>query len=411
MRWSKVSVGGWLLMAVAACSSQVPIGDVRKDGATTPGSGGAPGSGGMADSGDTAGSSGMGNAGEGGTSMRDAAVDSTIDAGADAAESSASDAGSKPPGMDGDGNASETSTTDGEAGIAIREGGLPDGRPTACEVVLSLVKGDSWIAFDSDRDNANRNLYMMHPDGTALTQLTKGTNDDREPFFSYDGTQLSYTSMIAGTPQIFIMDMRTRTSVQLTHRPQGADQSAFSRDGQWVSYRSAESAYVVKTDGTGEKVVARSVDAGQDGYWWPRFSGDGSELVVQALDIGTAAFKLDGTGFRSVAKGSWLASGPAISPSGRDVAAASGACGIAFGVWTSPVAVATYPCLELGRLVTPVDDFQSEQPSWGTDVVLAYRRTDRLTQRGLIAMVSRADNRACLLTSGPDDSAHPSWSQ
>ena len=37
-----------------------------------------------------------------------------------------------------------------------------------------------WIAFASDRDG-HSHLYMIHPDGTGLTQLTSGNSEDTTP--------------------------------------------------------------------------------------------------------------------------------------------------------------------------------------------------------------------------------------
>jgi len=396
MRASWISRSSLLALIAIACSSEVPIGDLRRDDGTTSmaGSSGAAGSGGAA-----------------GTPASDAAIDRTTLAGnGGGAGASSTDAASEGPADVGAGGTS----TDGAAGSPGAEGGPRDsgdaGELTACEAVLSRVNRASWIAFDSDRDDFHRNLYMVHPDGTELTQLTKGTSNEREPFFTFDGTKLSYTATAAGVPQVFIMNLATRTSVQLTHRAEGADQSTFSRDGNWVAFHSGFSVYVMKTDGTGERAVAAPVgpNAG-NAYSWPAFSADGRELVIQNLDTtGLAAFKLDGGGNRTVGGSHW----PAVSPSGIDLAS-SFECdgGTVDGIWTSPFALATIPCISLGRRITPKDGYVSERASWGTESVLAYRRADQSTRLGVIAMIVRGDGRPCLLTSGPEDSANPSWSQ
>jgi hypothetical protein len=54
---------------------------------------------------------------------------------------------------------------------------------------------------------------------------------------------------------------------------------------------------------------------------------------------------------------------------------------------------------------------QSERPTWGTGLVLAYHRFERATNRAVIAMISAVDSQPCVLTSGPEDSRNPSWSQ
>jgi hypothetical protein len=415
---SRVSRWSWLVWALAACSSDpTPIGDVRNDADT----------GNVTDSGDAAGGgdetggagsagasgSGAGNGGASGTSMVDASDGATTGGSGGAADASTTD-GAGASGQGGNAGAGGTSMSDGAAGTGGATGGQPDaadgapGTQPACAGLLSMVDRESWIAFDSDRDGLNRNLYLIRPDRTGLTQLTKGMNVDREPFFSYDGMRLSYTSVVEGKSQIFIMDLNTLAAVQVTHRPEGADQSSFSRDGQWVAFRSGASIYVIKTDGTGEQLVASGADS-FNSYRWPAFSFDGTELVFDRAGI--FAIKLDGTGLRPLAGGSMPYTGtPAVSPSGVDVAASISCDRGAYStsIWMSPFATNSQYCK--GRRITPVDLLLSERPTWGTSLVLAYHRTDRATNRAVIAMISAVDSQPCILTSGPEDSRNPSWS-
>ncbi|HMI86449.1 MAG TPA: hypothetical protein VK550_20290 [Polyangiaceae bacterium] len=404
---------GWLAWVLAACSSPTPIRDMRNAAGTM----NAVDSGGAAGSGAAAGHAGNGD----GSSRGGASGTSTIDAASDRATTGGSGGTADATTTDGDAGASRdrgqggaggATMNDGAADIGGATGGQSDaadgspGTQPACGGLLAMIDRASWIAFDSDRDSLNRNLYMMHPDRSQLTQLTKGMNVDREPFFSYDGTRLSYTSVVAGKSQIFIMDLATRTSVQVTHRLEGADEPSFSRDGQWVAFHSGPSVYIIMTDGTGERLVAAGLDDANANRS-PVFSADGSELVFNGHV--TNAVKLDGTGIRSTGTGAT----PAISPSGVDIASSIG-CDALGPFWTaaismSPFATTTDQCR--GRRITPVDDFMSVHPTWGTSIVLAYHRFDRATNRAVIAMISAVDSQPCILTSGPEDSRNPSWSQ
>ncbi|HMJ54377.1 MAG TPA: hypothetical protein VK540_19985 [Polyangiaceae bacterium] len=431
MTWSRAIGWSWLAWALSACGSPVSIGNVRNDADATnlDDSGGATGSGGESGSAGHGGASGSGaaggggasgSAGHGGASGRGGAAGASIDAATDVAttdgagggtDASTDDAadGSGQGGTAGEGGAS---MSDGAAGTGDATGDRPDaveggpGTQPACARILATVNRDSWIAFDSDRDALKRNLYMMRPDLSGLTQLTTGTNVDREPFFSYDGTRLSYTSVVAGISQIFIMDLASRTSVQVTRRPEGADQSSFSRDGQWVAFHSGRSIYVIKTDGTGERLVGTGPDYVNDSTW-PAFSADGTVLLFDQGDV--YSLKLDGTGLRSVVNNGGSSSRmSAVSPSGVDLAI-SLACNPSQGIWTVPFAMTTEGCS--GHRVTPYDNFNSWRPTWGTGSVLAYYRADRGTNRAVIVMISTVDPQPCFLTAGPEDSRNPSWSQ
>jgi Tol biopolymer transport system component len=419
--WSRLSRWSCLAWAVSACSSPVSIGDlrdVRIDTRTTSMAGSAGTSGGAGQSG-SAGSGGtLGTAGTSGEPAIDAATDI---APTDGAAGSSADGAAGAAGQGGNAGSGGAPNSDAAAGA----GGHPDasdggpGTQPSCAPLWAMVNPKSWIAFDSDRDNYRRNIYMMHPDGSELTQLTQGANVDREPFFSYDGTRLLYTSTVAGTPHIFILDLVTRTPVQLTHRDDGADQAAFSRDGQWVAFHSNRSIFVIKADGTGERVIIAPLPGDGVDHHWPGFSADGSEVVFDLGNYQIVAAKVAGSGLRSLVNGEygWLR-GPAVSPAGTDVAYAldcnppplMGRAATTW-IWISPFTAVIEHCKGQVPPVTPADGFDAERPTWGNDTVLAYRRYDRSSNVGVIAMISRTDARPCLLTTGPYDSANPSWSR
>jgi Tol biopolymer transport system component len=415
--WSKLSRWSWLAWALSACSSPVSLGDVRDTRTTSmAGSAGASGSGGQSGS-----SGGGGTSGAAGTSGEPAIDAATDIAPADGAAGSNADGAAGAAGRGGNAGGGGAPNSDGAAGA----GGHPDASDgghftqPSCAPLLAMVNPKSWIAFDSDRDNYRRNIYMMHPDGSELTQLTQGANVNREPFFSYDGTRLVYTSTVAGTPHIFILDLATRTPVQLTHRSEGADQAAFSRDGQWVTFRSNRTIFVIKTDGTGERVVIGPPSGDGADYRWPTFGPDGSEVVFDRHNYEIVATKVDGSGLRPLVNGSagWIR-GSAVSPAGTDVAFALdcnpppliGRAATTW-IWISSFTATIETCKGQVPPVTPADGFDAERPTWGNDTVLAYRRYDRSSNIGVLAMISRTDARPCLLTTGPYDSANPSWSR
>jgi Tol biopolymer transport system component len=202
------------------------------------------------------------------------------------------------------------------------------------------------------------------------------------------------------------MDLVTREAVKLTHWPEGADQSSFSRDGQWVAFHSGASVHIINVDGSGERRVAAGLDD-FNAYQWPAFSADGTQLMFDRnneIDVTL----LDGTGFRYIVK-NWTSAikSPALSPSGRDIAY-SVQCAT-LSILTAPFAAATIPCE--GRRVSPSDGRNAERPTWGPDGWLAYHRVDRATNLATIAIIARTANSVpCVLTSALDDSRNPSWS-
>ena len=358
---------GFIAWTMAACGGHPP------DAGDPSGPGGAAGSGGDAGSGGAGTGKGAGGSGGGGTSP--------------AGGSSGAGGSPQPP---------------DDAG--------PPGTQPSCASLVGMLNVQGWIAFDSDHDNFHRNLYMMHPDRSGLVQLTTGLNNDREPFFSPDGKQISFTSNVNGLPQIFVMDVATRRSVKLTNQLEGADESSFSRDGQWIAFHSGDAVYIIKIDGTGEKRVSASGAAGTNAYHWPAFSAAGTELVFDRYNE-IKATQLDGTGLRYIV-GNTTAQikSPAVSPDGADVAY-QGGCFTESGIvsiWTTPFATQTQLCM--GRRVTPPDGREAKNPAWVTSAAIAYERVDRSNNLGAIAIISRALNSSpCILTPAPDDSRNPTW--
>src|SRR5260221_10287387 len=82
------------------------------------------------------------------------------------------------------GGAGATNQADA-TGEMVDPGGA--GEPVSCAAALvgEAMRG-RWIAFDSDREDLRRQIYVMHPDGTNATRLLTDTSIEKEPFFSPD---------------------------------------------------------------------------------------------------------------------------------------------------------------------------------------------------------------------------------
>jgi TolB protein len=289
--------------------------------------------------------------------------------------------------LTGDGGAS------GSAGITACGAGLPSG-------------ATGTIAFDSDRENFNRDIYTIGVDGSGLTRVTTDQSIDKEPSFSPDGRRIAFASNRSGKFQIHLVDLTTLQVTQVTSGADDADEPSFSHDGTLIAFHSGASVWVIHPDGTGASLVATGLDM-FNAYFWPHFSADDSELAFDRNNE-IDATHLDGSGFRRIVQ-NWTTTikSPAISPNGQDVAY-SVYCG-GPSIWTSPFSTTTDPCD--GRLVTPPDGADAERPTWGPNNLIAYERVDRTTNIGSIAVISRnAGSVPCLLTPDLADNRNPAWS-
>ncbi len=308
------------------------------------------------------------------------------------------------PGADGGSPAGLTTGRGGGADPGSNNPGTGGATVSACGPA-TLTGATGQIAFDSDRQDFNRDIYTMNADGSGLTRLTTEPSIEKEPAFSPDGTRVSFSSDRSGTFQIYLLDLATMQVKQLTDEAEGADESSFSHDGSLIAFHSGASVWVVHPDGTGATLVATGLDT-FNAYFWPHFSADDAELLFDRNNE-IDAVHLDGSGFRQVVQ-NWTTSikSPAVSPTGSDVAYTVW-CD-ALSVWTSPSSTTTEPCK--GRRVTPVGEPASQRPAWGPNNFIAYERVDAASNVGSIAVISRNPGSVpCLLTPDLADNRNPAW--
>jgi hypothetical protein len=72
------------------------------------------------------------------------------------------------------------------------------------------------LAFTSDQ-NGNSDIYIMHADGSGLTNLTNNPSQDSNPIWSPDGTRIAFESDRDGFTQIHLMNADGSNVIQLTH--------------------------------------------------------------------------------------------------------------------------------------------------------------------------------------------------
>ena len=74
------------------------------------------------------------------------------------------------------------------------------------------------LAFISNR-NGPLKVYTAKADGTELTQLTQGPDEDDSPSWSPDGKQIAFVSNRDGNPEIYRMNADGSDQTRLTDDP------------------------------------------------------------------------------------------------------------------------------------------------------------------------------------------------
>ena len=166
-----------------------------------------------------------------------------------------------------------------------------------------------WIAFNSDREGGDLRGYLIRPDGTDLTPLPI---DGWVEYiaFSPDGTQIAYEGHNDGDYDVYVADIATGETTQLTDAPGGDGWPAWSPDGKTIAFTTERDdcthvpddedcwhgdepgehrdVWLMDADGSNPRRV--TPEAGQFVAWSP----DGRHLLVS----GRALYVLrpDGTG-------------------------------------------------------------------------------------------------------------------
>ncbi len=154
-----------------------------------------------------------------------------------------------------------------------------------------------WIVYTSER-NGLADIYRVHPDGTGVERLTDHVAFDDQGALSPNGRTLAFVSTrAAGTADIWLMDIASKTYTNLTKHHSGNFRPAWSPDGAWIAFSSDRDAqprvnpghwehlqstgiYIVRPDGTGLRRLTR-----KDGFAGsPSWSSDGKRLLFYETD-------------------------------------------------------------------------------------------------------------------------------
>ena len=120
--------------------------------------------------------------------------------------------------LDGTGVVNITNNTHNDGGPQLSDSdGLP-GAPSAVPFSgPSLSPDGTQIAFTSNRDGPDLDVFIMNADGTNVIQLTSSSADDYDPFWLPGGGEVAFVSTLSGgSPQLWKINTTSHAQVQLT---------------------------------------------------------------------------------------------------------------------------------------------------------------------------------------------------
>jgi Tol biopolymer transport system component len=176
------------------------------------------------------------------------------------------------------------------------------------------------IAFSSNRDDADYDIYAIDPDGGHLVRLTNSEGFDGYPSWSPDGDRIAFRSDRDGDPEIYLMDPDGNNVEQLTHNTARDTLPIWSEDGNsivFVSDRAGSAqVFVMRADGTHQTQVTFSPDTEQN--VWAAFL-DGGKIIFTHQTEETSVLQTihkDGKGLREFPTGTEFPGDPDVTHRG-----------------------------------------------------------------------------------------------
>jgi hypothetical protein len=196
----------------------------------------------------------------------------------------------------------------------------------------------AWLVLDAQPEGEQRGVYLLSAQefGSCSTRLSPAEQTAKQPAFSDDGKLVAYVADTDGTDQIYVFDLNSGESEQVTDLAQGASYPTFAPSGLQLAFVTGDAeglrdGLIEDAPDIGDLMlvdlkshVTQTVRPREQGDQFPYFSPVfvGPDRIYMANTYGMLQVQLDGGTPVSVlvTPSPSLAQDPAPSPDGRFVA-------------------------------------------------------------------------------------------
>ena len=290
------------------------------------------------------------------------------------------------------------------------------------------------IAFTRMREDVDRagsdyrlhaEIWMMNRDGSDPVRLTHNTTDDLGAVWSPDGKTIAFYGvqfapnaagqLVAGTPQIFLIDVGTRAQRPLLNdlgEPVRGRFPSWSPDGRQIAFDTSgptSNIAIINLDGTGSKQITNEPTSRSTR---PDWSPDGRKLAFARGSVGNEqlyVMNVDGSDLiRVTDPGSGGHSqAPDWSPDGRRIVFQSNRDSRDTGR-NQQIYVMNADGSDQRRLTNYAG--ADVDPAWSPDgLLIAFERASAPRNIDQVFVMSADGGQATPLTRLPSANGHPGW--
>jgi serine/threonine protein kinase len=196
----------------------------------------------------------------------------------------------------------------GEDLVQIGPVWMPDGQRVLLSRLLPGSVGSNWIVA-VDGSGAEEILSRVEREGLSGTLSA-----------APDGKRILYTRAVKGFQQVFVLDLSSRQSVQLTDSPETKFDMVWSPDGRWIAVAANKGGVTQLFRMPASGGPMQQLTTGYERMRHPFYSSDGRWIYIQPSHRNIYRVPADGGRLEQVTRfpeaGLFLEE-PAISPDGR----------------------------------------------------------------------------------------------